>query len=239
MRIAMWSGPRNISTAMMYAFGNRPDFAVIDEPFYAAYLAQSGKDHPMREEILASQSDDPETVVAALTGPIPGNAAHFYQKHMAQHMLPGIPRDWLGQMENVFLIRHPARVVASFSEKYENPGLDDLGYRQQADLFEHLVRIGQQPIVMDSTDIRANPEAMLRALCAKLSLDWDRAMLSWPKGGHERDGVWASHWYGAVHQSTGFAGPEGPVPELRGAAAQLADAAMPYYQQLWSARLRA
>ncbi len=214
MRIAMWSGPRNLSTAMMYAFAARGDCAVADEPFYAAYLARTGLDHPMRAEILASQPQDPAAVIRQITGSIPADRDHFYQKHMTQHMLPGFPRDWMRDFVNVFLIRHPARVIASYAAKREHPTLDDIGFAQQADLFDELRAAGHAPVVIDSHDIRANPEAMLRALCAVIDLDWRPAMLNWRAGGIPEDGVWAAHWYGAVHRSTGFSGAEGPLPEV-------------------------
>ncbi len=214
MRIAMWSGPRNLSTAMMYSFAARGDCAVADEPFYAAYLARTGLNHPMRAEILASQPQDPAAVIRQITGPIPANRDHFYQKHMTQHMLPGFSRDWMRDFVNVFLIRHPARVIASYAAKREHPTLDDIGFAQQADLFDELRAAGHAPVVIDSHDIRANPEAMLRALCAAIGLDWRPAMLNWRAGGIPEDGVWAPHWYGAVHRSTGFAGAEGPLPEV-------------------------
>lgn len=232
MRIAMWSGPRNLSTAMMYSFGARPDFAVVDEPFYAAYLAQTGLDHPMGDAIIASQPTDPAQVVDQLLGPIPDGKPHFYQKHMSQHMIPGIPRDWITDVVNVFLIRHPARVAASFSAKYENPTLPEIGFTQQVDLYDQLNAAGARPVVIDSHDIREDPETMLRRLCDVIGLEWDPAMLSWPAGGHKSDGVWAAHWYGSVHASTGFAGPEGPLPDLDGARADLARAAMPSYEVL-------
>ncbi len=214
MRIAMWSGPRNLSTAMMYAFAARGDCAVADEPFYAAYLARTGLDHPMRAEILASQPQDPAAVIRQITGSIPADRDHFYQKHMTQHMLPGFPRDWMRDFVNVFLIRHPARVIASYAAKREHPTLDDIGFAQQADLFDELRAAGHAPVVIDSHDIRADPEAMLRALCAAIDLDWRPAMLDWRAGGIPEDGVWAAHWYGAVHRSTGFSGAEGPLPEV-------------------------
>ncbi|MGQ3487833.1 sulfotransferase-like domain-containing protein [Roseovarius pacificus] len=232
MRIAMWSGPRNLSTAMMYSFGARPDFAVVDEPFYAAYLALTGLDHPMGDAIIASQPTDPAQVVDGLLGPIPEGKPHFYQKHMSQHMIPGIPRDWITDVVNVFLIRHPARVAASFSAKYENPTLPEIGFTQQVDLYDQLNAAGARPVVIDSHDIREDPETMLRRLCDVIGLEWDPAMLSWPAGGHKSDGVWAAHWYGSVHASTGFAGPEGPLPDLDGPRADLARAAMPSYEVL-------
>ena len=238
MRIAMWSGPRNLSTAMMYSFGARADFAVIDEPFYSAYLTQTGLEHPMRDEIIASQPSDPEDVVARLLGPIPGDKPHFYQKHMTQHMIEGISRDWIAKVTNIFLIRHPARVAASFSAKYDRPTLTDIGFLQQLDLFEQLKTSGQSPIVVDSADIRRDPEGMLRRLCDAIGLSWDPAMLAWPEGGHPNDGVWAPHWYGAVHRSTGCAPAEGNLPELTEDQAALAEAAMPYYLPLSEVALR-
>ncbi len=232
MRIAMWSGPRNLSTAMMYAFAARADVSVVDEPFYAAYLVRTGLDHPMRDQIIASQANDPDQVVASLLGPVPHAAPHFYQKHMAQHMVDGMPRGWITEVTNVFLIRHPARVAASFSAKYDNPTLEDIGFVQQAELFDRLTAKAARPMVIDSTDIRRDPETMLRRLCAEIGLAWDPAMLSWPEGGHADDGVWAAHWYGSVHRSTGFAPAEGALPDLTADQAALARAAMPYYERL-------
>ena len=232
MRIAMWSGPRNLSTAMMYSFGARADMAVVDEPFYAAYLSLTGIEHPMGDQIIASQPTDPSQVVSDLLGEVPDGKRHFYQKHMSQHMISQVPRDWVGDVTNVFLIRHPARVAASFSAKFDDPKLTDIGFVQQAELFDQLTQAGANPIVIDSHDIRAEPEHMLRQLCRAIGLNWDSAMLNWPAGGHKDDGVWASHWYGAVHRSTGFAAAEGPLPDLTPAQAKLADQAMPYYEKL-------
>lgn len=232
MQIAMWSGPRNLSTAMMYSFGARSDMAVVDEPFYSAYLNATGLDHPMRDQILASQSTDPSQVITDLLGPAPGGKRHFYQKHMSQHMIAGVPRDWIMDVTNVFLIRHPARVAASFAAKFENPSLADIGFVQQAELFEQLTSAGQSPVVIDSHDIRDDPEGMLKRLCAAIDLPWDPAMLSWPAGGHRDDGIWASHWYGAVHRSTGFAAAEGELPCVRDALYDLTQAALPYYEML-------
>ena len=234
-KIAMWSGPRNLSTALMYSFGNRADFAVIDEPFYAHYLRETGLEHPMRNDVLASQPQDANQVIQSLTNPI---SQHFYQKHMCQHMLPSVPRGWMNTVKNVFLIRHPARVIASFGAKYEDFGLADIGFSQQLELFEMLRAEGHTPLVIDSADIREEPEPMLTKLCAALDLSFDPAMLSWPKGGHPSDGVWAAHWYNAVHSSTGFAGPEGPLPVLETEAQQeLLAKALPIYERLAAHKL--
>jgi hypothetical protein len=237
MKIACWSGPRNISTALMYAFSNRADCGAVDEPFYAAYLERTGKDHPMREEILASQPRDPEAVVAALCGSNPAELPHVYHKHMAQHMLPGLWGDWVSEMVHVILIRHPARVVSSFRKGYAEAGLEDVGFVQLAEIYDDLAARGLDPVIVEGSDVRADPEGMLRALCDRIGLAWDPAMLEWPAGPKDVDGVWAPVWYGAVHQSTGFAGPEGELPDLDGVAREMAEAAMPHYEKLRARKL--
>lgn len=237
MKIAMWSGPRNLSTAMMYAFGNRRDCAVVDEPFYAAYLAKTGIVHPMGEEILASQNQDPVAVSTGLAGPNPDEKPIYYQKHMTQHMIEGVPRDWMKSVTNVFLLRHPARVIASYAAKRENPTLQDIGFPQQAELLAAVSGWGDRPVVVDSHDIRKDPHAMLALLCARLGIAFDPAMLSWPEGGHKDDGVWAQHWYGAVWRSTGFAEAEGPLPDVPEALQQVLQAALPLYEEMRAHRI--
>ena len=235
----MWSGPRNLSTAMMYAFAARGDCAVVDEPFYGAYLAGTGIDHPMREAVIAAQPADPQEVAAALLGPIPGGKPLFYQKHMTLHMIPGVDRAFMQGLTNVFLIRHPARVVASYAKKRENPSLMDIGFVQQAELFDQVADWrGHAPPVIDSADIRDNPRAALSGLCDALGIPFTEAMLHWPAGPKPYDGVWAPHWYGAVHRSTGFEDPEGPLPDLPDDARRLVDQALPYYERLSALRLR-
>lgn len=234
MRIAMWSGPRNLSTAIMYAFGNRADCTAVDEPFYAAYLAATGLDHPMRTAVLASQSPDADRVAADLAEGRPG---HRYFKLMTHHMLPDFPRDWMNGAAHVFLIRHPARVVASYTAKREAVSLADIGFVEQVELFGHVCAIGQLPVVVDSDDIRRDPDGMLRKLCDAIGLPFDPAMLSWPAGPKPFDGAWAPHWYGAVHRTTGIAGAEGPLPQLDGDAARYAELAMRYYEGLHALRL--
>lgn len=232
MKIAMWSGPRNLSTAMMYSFGARAGFAVSDEPFYAAYLQATGIQHPMQDEILNSQPQDPQVVADRCAGPAPDDKPHWYQKHMCQHMIDGFPLDWAASCKNVFLIRHPARVIASYAIKREEPTMDDIGFSQQAALFDQF-----GGTVIDSGDIRANPRAMLKKLCAAIDLPFDSAMLNWPSGGHASDGAWAKHWYGSVWKSTGFAGAESPLPELSSAMAELYNQALPFYKKLQAHKL--
>ncbi|MGP3696635.1 sulfotransferase-like domain-containing protein [Rhodobacter sp. NSM] len=238
MRIAMWSGPRNLSTAMMYAFAARGDCGIWDEPFYAAYLKATGSDHPMRSEIIAAHETDPAIIASRCAGDAPGGERLFYQKHMTLHLIPGFDRGFMRSCENVFLIRHPARVVASYARKREGPTLADIGFRQQADLFDEVATsLGRPPLVIDSADIRDDPRGMLSSLCKALGIPFTDAMLSWPAGGHPLDGIWASHWYGAVHLSTGFDQPEGPLPELSPQYADLAQQALPFYEKLAAYRL--
>jgi len=237
-RIAMWSGPRNLSTAMMYAFAARGDCAVADEPFYGAYLKATGIDHPMKQAVIAAQDNDPDVVAARLLGPIPQGQSLFYQKHMTLHMIPEFGRSFMRGLTNVFLIRHPARVIASYAKKRESPTLDDIGFTQQADLFDEAAGfLGRAPLVIDSADIRANPQGALTGLCAALGIAFTDTMLRWPAGPKPYDGVWAPHWYNAVHRSTGFEDPEGPLPELSPEFARLAEKALPYYQRLAGYRL--
>lgn len=222
----------------MYSFAARGDSAVVDEPFYAAYLDKTGLSHPMREEVLASQDRDPIRVAKALTAPVPDGRAIFYQKHMCHHMVAGIPRHWFSQVQHVFLIRHPARVISSYLAKRENPTLEDLGFTQQTALFDEIATLrGAPPLVIDATDIRADPDAALRLLCESLGIPFEPAMLHWPAGPKPFDGAWAPHWYNAVHRSTGFAGPDAELPELPAAAQPLLKAALPHYERMAALRL--
>jgi hypothetical protein len=224
MKIAMWSGPRNLSTAMMYSFGNRADFHALDEPFYAAYLAKTGVMHPMGEDILTAQETNPNDVPAAFT--IAGDR-HLYMKHMAHHMLPDFPLDWAKDCVNIHLLRHPSRVIASYDVKRAKLTADDIGFSQQLALYEKL-----GGLVIDSTDIRADPDRALKKLCAEIGLEFDGAMLLWPEGSRDFDGIWAKHWYGAVHRSTGFVGAEGPLPEVRNEHQGVLDEVTPIFETL-------
>ena len=231
-KIAMWSGPRNLSTAMLYSFAARGDCAVWDEPFYAAYLAATGLPHPMAAEVIAAGESDPAQVAALCTQDPPSQSL-FYQKHMTLHMIPDFDRGFLKQLTNAFLIRHPARVIASYAEKREAPTLADIGFVQQAELFDQVAQMtGTAPPVIDSADIRADPKTALTRLCKDLNIPFTERMLTWPAGPKPFDGVWAPHWYNAVHASTGFGAPEGPLPTLTGPQQRLCDEAMPLYDRL-------
>ena len=233
-RFAMWSGPRNLSTALMRSFGNRADGAgVLDEPFYAAYLAASGRDHPLRTEVLASQPRDWRAVArACATAAVPAGGV-LYQKQMTHHMLPGFGLDWMDGLDHVFLIRAPERVVASYAARREAVTLADLGFDRQAELFDRVAqRAGAAPPVIDAEAVRADPEGVLRRLCAALGLEFDAGMLAWPAGPRASDGVWGAHWYAAVVASTGFAAPEPEPPPLAGRMRVVAEAARPAYDRL-------
>jgi hypothetical protein len=233
VNIAMWSGPRNISTAMMRAFENRPDTAVIDEPFYAAFLVRSGLGHPMRQEVLAAHEADPAAVMGVLAGEAPGGAAVFYQKQMTHHMLPGFDGPWMDHCRHAFLIRAPERVLASYVRKRAEVSAEDIGFRRQGELFDEIAaRTGAPPPVIDADDILAEPRGALTALCAALAIAFEEAMLAWPAGSRASDGAWAPAWYDAVERSTGFAPPPPPAAPLRGALAAIAEEVRPIYERL-------
>jgi hypothetical protein len=206
LRIAMWSGPRNISTALMRSFGGRPDTAVCDEPLYAFYLARRPEvDHPGRDEVIAHGDTDWRSVARFLTGPVPGGKAVFYQKHMAHHLLPEVGREWLEELVHAFLIRDPREMLLSLAKVMPSPTALDTGLSQQLELYRSVERrLGRPPPVVDARDVLADPPGVLRALCAALGLEFTPAMLAWEPGLRPTDGIWAKHWYRDVARSTGF-----------------------------------
>lgn len=212
--IAMWSGPRNISTAMMRSWGNRPDTVVCDEPFYAHYLHATGREHPGAAEVIASGETDWRKVIARLTGGVPSGKRIFYQKQMTHHLLPGMGREWLGLVTNCFLIRDPRQVIASYIKKNNDPTLEDIGFVQQAEIFDWVhARTGSIPPVIDARDVLENPRKVLGVLCEAVGVEFLDSMLSWPPGLRETDGIWAKHWYGEVLTSTTFREPSSREPE--------------------------
>src|SRR5579871_1129370 len=204
-RIAMWSGPRNISTAMLRSWGNRPDTVVCDEPLYAHYLLKTGVPHPGADEVIRCHEPDWRKVVAYLTGPVPEGKSVFYQKHITHHLLPEVEGDWLDRLTHAFLIREPRAVVTSFAKVAGTPRLEDTGFPQQLALFRRVrERTGRVPPVVDARDVQSDPSRQLRLLCEALDVEYTDAMLSWPPGPRATDGVWAKHWYDAVLKSTSF-----------------------------------
>jgi hypothetical protein len=240
LRLAMWSGPRNISTAMMRSFGSRADTVVCDEPLYAHYLASTSVDHPGRDEIVAHGEADWRRVAAALTGPVPGAAAVFYQKHMAHHLLPHVERGWLEALEHAFLIRDPREMLLSLARVTPDPTLEDTGLPQQLELFESVrARTGRTPPVIDARDVLEDPQGLLRRLCAAVGLAFDPAMLRWEPGPRPTDGIWARHWYAEVERSTGFAPWRAREGRPEGALADVLEQCQEPYRTLHRQRLLA
>jgi hypothetical protein len=237
-RIAMWSGPRNISTAMMRAWGNRDDTYVCDEPFYAHYLRETGIEHPGRDEVLQSQENDWSRVVDYLPGDTPGGRAIFYQKHMAHHLLPGMGRGWLRLVRNAMLIRDPREMITSLIKVTPRITVRDTGLPQQSEMFDFLSESGERPPVIDAKDVLADPRIMLTTLCRALNVPFQEAMLSWPPGTRDTDGVWAKHWYGMVEKSTGFQPYEPKPDEVPASLQKVYNECRRYYDKLYEHRLR-
>jgi len=217
---------------MMRAFENRPDTAVIDEPFYAAYLKATGIDHPLRSETLAVHESDWRKVVSALTGPVPGGRAIFYQKHMTHHMLPEFDLDWMKQCRNAFMIRVPDAVLASYSARRAEFLPADVGFAREREIFDReCERLGKAPPVIDGEDVLRNPRAVLTALCTAVDIPFSEHMLHWPAGPRPTDGAWAPAWYDSVERSTGFAAPRSQ-PALADDLKAIADSLRPHYEHL-------
>ena len=240
LRLAMWSGPRNISTALMRSWGNRPDTVVCDEPLYAHYLTVTKLPHPGAEETMAHHEADWRKVVAWLTGPIPEGKSVFYQKHMANHLLPNIELDWLDALTHCFLIREPREMLTSLIEILPRPTVLDTGLPQQVQIYDWVrQRTNRTPPIVDSRDILENPRGVLTRLCAEVGLSFTEEMLSWPPGFRSTDGVWAKYWYAKVETTTTFAAyrpKSDPVPaELHG----VLDECNRLYARLYESRLTA
>ena len=238
-RIAMWSGPRNLSTAMMRSFESRPDTAVSDEPFYGCFLKDTGVDHPMRDDIVAAMDCDWRSVMSALGGPAPDDAPIWYQKHMWHHMTGAIGYDDFAGFTHAFLIREPERMIASYLRKREAAAFEDFGLERQSEFFEREAdRLGSPPPVVDAHDVLADPQGTLSRLCAALGIPWTTTMLCWEAGPRDSDGPWAPHWYAAVEASSGFGPPETDAVELPDDAQRVADRCQPYYERLAEYRIR-
>jgi hypothetical protein len=235
-RLAVWSGPRTISTALMRSWENRPDTIVIDEPLYAHYLNATGLDHPGRAEVIGAGETDWRNVVATLLGPVPDGTRVFYQKHMAHHLLPAIDRGWVTDLTNVLLIRDPRELVASYVRSRADVTADDLGLPQQVQLYDELAAAGTPAPVIDARDFLLDPESYLRAMCSHVGVDFTSRMLAWPPGRRDSDGVWGPYWYDAVWRSTGFAEYRPRDPQLGSHAAAIAEECRPLYQRLHDAR---
>lgn len=236
--LAMWSGPRNISTAMMRSWGSRDDTIVVDEPFYAFFLDRTGRDDPGREEVLRSQPLDWREVAANLTAPLPPGKQISYQKQMSHHLLPEVGYDWMAPLTHVFLIREPARMLSSLDGVLETPELRDTGMPQQGELFERLCQErGEAPPVIDARDVLQDPRGMLTVLCHAVGVEFQPAMLRWEAGPRPTDGVWGEHWYRTVVRSTGFMPYRERAVTLSPALEAINEACQPIYERLYAHRL--
>ncbi len=233
VRIAMWSGPRNISTAMMRAWEHRTDCQVLDEPLYGYYLHQTGLDHPGAEDVMQAQGTDWQSAVKRCNAATDNGETICFQKHMVMHMLPEVGRDWLTGYRHYFLIRDPALVVASYSAVRDQVTLDDLGFRQATELFDAFCDSAERaPVIIDTELFLKHPRQQLQALCSALDVAFDDNMLHWPAGPRVSDGVWAPYWYDSVNASSGFAPYTPKTPSLNDAQRRLAAEARPYYDTL-------
>jgi hypothetical protein len=236
-RLHMWSGPRNLSTALMRSWENRPDTVVVDEPFYAAYLLRTGIDHPARDEVIASQPTDESVVRASLDAPLPEGRTLHYVKQMTLHLRHDDDLRWTLGYRNVLLIRDPAEVVASYVRSRQSCEPDDIGLLQQQRMMAFWDAEGVPPPIVDAADFLRAPEGYLRWLCDWLGVPFTDRMLAWPAGPRDTDGVWAPHWYAAVQASTGFEPWRPREVHLSPHDAGVADACRPAYETLHARRL--
>jgi len=230
LKLNVWSGPRNVSTALMYSFRQRSDARVVDEPLYAHYLAATGADHPGAEEVLASMDRDGERVVReVILGPCERPVRFF--KNMAHHLV-GLDRDFLGEVRNVLLARDPREMLPSLARQIPSPTLRDTGLAEQVEILGTMLERDERPVVIDARELLLDPPGVLRRACEGLGIPFESAMLSWPAGPKPEDGVWAKHWYDGVHASTGFEPyrpKTGPFPER---LKPLLDECLPLYERL-------
>ena len=235
--ICLWSGPRNVSTALMYSFAQHGDVRVVDEPLYGHYLRVTGTEHPGREDVLASMDCDGDRVMRDVLDRAAASPQRLFLKQMAHHLVE-LDRSFLAETDNVFLIRDPREMLPSLTVQLPEAGLADTGLKMQWELYEQLGSLGQSPVIIDSRELLLDPPGVLAALCNAVGLNFDTQMLTWPAGPIEEDGVWAPHWYHAVHQSTGFSAyvPKGDLPDH---LAPLHAECAPWYDKLFAHAIRA
>ena len=229
--ICLWSGPRNVSTALMYSFAQNSGVRVIDEPLYGHYLRVSGAIHPGREDILASMNCDGDSVMREILE-LQSNMQNrrLFVKHMAHHLV-GLDLDFLHHTRNIFLIRDPVEMLPSLINQLPEANLRDTGLKRQWELFEALRESGRTPSILDSRELLLKPRHVLQQLCDRMELPLGDEMLSWEAGARPEDGVWAPHWYHAVHESTGFA-PYVQKTEFPNHLQSLLDECKPWYDRL-------
>ena len=239
-KIAMWSGPRNVSTALMYSFNERFDCYVTDEPLYANYLEKTGIKHPDFSKIIKKNETDFSLVIKWLTGPIPEKKSIWYQKHMCHHIPPESDISWIDCFSNCFLIRNPREVILSLSKITDFVSLDATGLPQQLMILNYMIEKGEEiPPIIDSKDLLENPDLILMALCRELGIDYLPQMTSWDVGPKKCDGIWAKHWYNSAWSSSGFNEYIESDGELVGELESVNLEAQEIYQKLWERRLLA
>ena len=204
MIVACWSGPRNISTALMRSWSSRKDTFVTDEPFYAYYLKETKLKHPLYKEIIDKYSSNYDEVVNYLINRIPKDKKIWYQKHMAHHIFSFNNIEWINNCENCILLRHPKEVISSYSKKNKLNSVEELGYPQQYEIIKYLKKINKSYVIIDSSELLKNPEKVLSNWCMKINIKFDKSMLRWEKGNYDSDGIWWKSWYDNVIKTTGF-----------------------------------
>jgi hypothetical protein len=234
----MWSGPRNLSTAMMRSFENRTDCAVWDEPFFAPYLVATGNTNPMREETIAAHETDPDKVARLCAGPAPTGDPVFFQKHMPHHVADSFDRSWMKKCKHFILLRDPAAVISSYAKGRAEFTLHDIGILDQLALYDEISEWTDPPLVVDSNDILSDPETYLTAICQAVDIPFDKAMLNWPAGPRDTDGIWAPHWYHSVENSTGFGPPRKETPIVPYAYKDILAQCQPVFERLYAQRIQ-
>lgn len=236
MIINLISGPRNVSTALMYSFAQRKDTLVIDEPFYGYYLKLTGIIHPGRKRIMKSMPTDIDQVTNNLLVQNHGDRILFI-KNMAHHHIQ-VDEQFLRSSKNVFLIRNPAELLVSFSKVIKNPTLNDIGIKKSWELYHQLIEIHEKPVVIDSGELLRDPDMMLKNLCKSMNISYDRNMLTWPAGARKEDGIWADYWYHNLHKSTGFIKSEPKEVAVPEELQSVCDEATSYYNELFNVSIK-
>ncbi len=238
MRIACWSGPRNISTALMRSWSSRESTFVSDEPFYAYYLKEKAVKHPMHKEIIEYYPNQYEDIVMSLTSKIPENKEHWYQKHMAHHLIDFENISWIQEFENCILIRHPKDVISSYIKKNNLTHIDELGYSQQYKLIEYLKKNNQKIIVIDSSILLQNPKRILSQWCKNLNIDFSIKMLRWKRGLYSTDGIWGVHWYNNVINTNQFVSFKKKGNNIVSEHQSIYDQALVYYNEMYDMAIK-
>ena len=239
IRIAMWSGPRNISTAMMRAWESRADTFVIDEPFYAYYLSETNLDHPGKENVISEGELDVGKISDGLINDESGSCSVYYQKHITHHLLDSIDRSWMKSVKNCFLIRDPKEMILSYSKVHSDLNMHLLGIKEQYEIFEYVRGLtGEIPPVIDSKDVLTNPSDLLRKFCNKIGVIFSEEMLSWPRGARETDGNWGKYWYKNVVNSTGFNSYKPKTEEVPEKYRELYAECYLFYEKLYNLRIK-